>query len=488
MKHARYITRLDPIDFSGKGFAVTCPDAVIRIRVQDYITEHGGILTQNKPDYVIYTPGQAQLTQGLTAVYLTAIQFWMAARELDRIQRHEWVEASLAFLASDSPFSQGEEEKILWYIRDNREKIVTAMIQENVTEAIEGYLARRREVLPGAFSRIAESGDFEDQILLDLIDELIEKASGLEKHEAKAWLLEYKRTHLSGEFVETTQQADMEKEMGFRERNEYDWLKLLSFTTEEDGVHISDYKGSDDLVFVPDEIAGKSVTSIHIRNFFADSRNLQFYWQRPAMLDSPVDMDALQKADVGDVVCFGRYPQTKAAEMEPIQWKVLKKEGSRLLVISCLCLDKAPYHQDIEKTDWENCHLRRWFNGPFYQLAFTPGEQAMIPEVTVVTAPNEKYGTPGGSNTQDRIFALSSAEAGALFPSDESRIGYTTAYHQVQGYYFGGKINCWWLRTPGVDEEFVTLIGNSGSIGTYGYRVDNNEYAARPAMWIDIGG
>lgn len=488
MKHARYTTKLNPIDFVGKGFAVTCPDVVIRIRVQDYVTEHGGILTQNEPDYVIYTPGQAQLPQGLAAVYLTPIQFWMAARELDRIQRHEWVEASLAFLASDSPFNVAQEEKILWYIRDNREKIVTEMIRENVTEAVEGYLARRRAVLPEAFVRVAESGDFEDQILLDLIDELIEKASVLQKHETKAWLLEYKRTHLSGEFVEKTQQADMEKEMGFRERNEYDWLKLFSFTNDENGIHISGYIGNDDLVFIPDEIARKCVTSIHIRNFFADKRNLQFYWQRPAMLESPVDLEALQKAQVGDIVRFGRYPQTKAADMEPIEWKVLKKEGSRLLVISCLCLDKAPYHMDVENVDWESCHLRRWFNGPFYQLAFTPEEQAQIAEVTVVTAPNEKYGTSGGRNTQDYVFALSSSEAQELFPSDESRIGYTTAYHQVQGYYFGGKFNCWWLRTPGVEHEFVTLVGNSGSVGTYGYRVDNNEYAARPAMWIETGG
>lgn len=288
--------------------------------------------------------------------------------------------------------------------------------------------------------------------------------------------------------MEQTRQAEMEKEMGFRERNEYDWLKLFRFTNDENGIHISGYTGSDDLVFVPDEIAGKPVTSIHIRNFFADKRNLQFYWQRPAELESPVDMDALRQAQVGDTIRFGRYPQTKAAEMLPIEWKVLKKEGSRLLVISCLCLDKAPYHWDQETIDWENCHLRKWFNGPFYQLAFTPEEQAMIPEVTLEPPHNEKYRTAYACPTQDRIFALSSAEAAELFACDADRIGYTTFYHQVQGYYFGGRFNCWWLRTPGVDMEFVTLIGNSGSIGTYGYRVDNNEYAARPAMWIETGG
>ena len=75
-----------------------------------------------------------------------------------------------------------------------------------------------------------------------------------------------------------------------------------------------------------------------------------------------------------------------------------------------------------------------------------------------------------------------------LFAKDADRVGYTSMYHQVRGYFFGGKINCWWLRTPGVQADHVTLISNSGTIGTYGYRVDNNEYSARPAMWIQIGG
>ena len=485
MKQARYTTRLDAIDFPGKKFLVTCPDVVIRNAVADYLTDRGGILSVDSPDYLIYTPGHLEETAPTAAIRLTAIQFWLAARALDRIQRHEWVEASLAFLGADSPFSPAEEEKILWYIRDNRDKVVDEMLRMSATESIAGFLDRRRQVLPEAFTRIGDS--FDDQILLDLVDELIEKATALEKHEVKAFLLEYKQANLSGEFVEEVQQADMEKELGFQERNEYDWMKLFTYTTEEDGIHISGYTGTDELVFIPETIAGKPVTTIHVRNFFTDDRQLQFYWQRPAFLDSPMDMAALHSAQVGDSVFFGRYPQTKSASMEPIEWKVLKREGSRLLVVSALCLDKAPFHWDPERIDWEHCQLRRWFNGPFYQLAFTPEEQALIPEVPLPPEPNEKYKTVYANATQDRIFALSSAEAAALFPDDAARIGYTTAYHQVQGYYFGGKINCWWLRTPGVDMDFVTLIGNSGSIGTYGYRVDNNEYAARPAMWIETG-
>ena len=486
MKHARYTTPLAPIVFPGKRFRVTCPDVVIANRVVDYLTEQGGILSVERPDYLIYSAGHLDPAEISNAVCLTPIQFWMAARELDRIQLHEWVEASLAYLGSDSAFTREQEDKILWYIRDNREKIVDEMLHMGVTEAIEGYLARRRQVLPETFAKIG--GDFDQQILLDLIDELIGKASRMEKHTVMAWLLEYKQSHLSGAFVEETQQADLEKEMGFRDRNEYDWMKLFTYVTEEDGIRIVNYIGTDELVFIPDTIAGKDVISVHVRNFFADERNLQFYWQRPAYLDSPVDREALSKARPGDIVRFGRYPQTKGSHMEPIEWRVLKREGSRLLAVSTLCLDKAPYHNTPDKIDWEHCHLRRWLNGPFWQLAFTPEEQEMIPEVVLDPEPNGKYKTAYANPTRDRVFVLSAGEAASLFASDADRVGRTTAYHQVQGYYFGGKINCWWLRTPGVDMEFAALVGNSGSIGTYGYQVDNNEYAARPALWIEIGG
>ena len=487
MKHARYTAHLEPIAFPGKKFYVCCADPVIRMQVEDHITAQGGILSVNAPDYAVYNTNE-EMPADKNCVMLTYIQFWMASSELDRIQKHEWVEASIAYLGSDSVFTQTQEQKILWYIRDNRETIITRMLTENITEAVEGYLTRRRLVLPEAFEKIAESGAFEDQILLDLIDELIEQASKMDRHELTAWLLDYKQTHLSGDFVEEIQQLDMEKELGFRDRNEYDWMKLFSFTNDENGIHISEYKGTDELVFIPDMIAGKDVTSIHIRNFFAEKRNLQFFWQRPEYLGSSFNMDALRNAETGDTVCFGRYPQTKAADMNPIEWLVLKKDDKRLLVISCLCLDKLSYQKEYEGTDWENCDLRRWLNGPFYQLCFTPEEQDMIPKVTLPNLPNEKYKTSGGRDTADHVFALTSGEASALFPSDESRIGRTTAYHQVQGYFYGGLFNCWWLRTPGVEHEFVTLVGNSGSVGLYGERVDNNEYAVRPAMWIEIGG
>lgn len=476
MSRAHYSDTIGPISFAGKTFSVLYPDAVIRQRIEGYVLEHGGVLSHQAPDYRVGENG------------LTPVQFWIGAKEYDRLQRNERLEEALIFLSSDTPFSGRERENVLWYIREYREEIIGKILEQNLTDALAGFLTHYPETLPGDYTNILLPGQYEDRILLDLTDELISKTTAAGKHELKAWVLEYRQKTFPDSFVESTEQEKIDKELGFLEQNEYDWLKLFSFTYEEDGVHIDRYKGDDPFVFIPDEIAGKPVTSVAVRNFYGCDEGMQFAWQRPDSLCPAIDREKLGAAEVGETIEFGLYPVDKSGNTAPIEWIVLKKEGTRLLVITKMCIDKSAYHSDMLPIGWENCHLRRWLGGPFLQLAFTGEEQAMIPEVELPNEPNPKYKTGGGAATRDRIFALSLQEAGGLFPSDESRLGYTTLYAQSRGYYFGGKINCWWLRGPGADESLAALVGNSGSLGTYGYRVDNGEYAIRPAMWIDFGG
>lgn len=476
MSSPHYYNTIPPIAFAGKTFLVRYPDAVIRGRIESHILEHGGALAVQGADYLVGESG------------MTPVQFWIGAGEYDRLQKNERLEEALVFLSSETPFTDRERENVLWYIRENREEIISKILEENLIDTLRGYLTSYHEVLPRDYTNILQEGQYQDQILLDLVDELIERTSQAQKHELKAWLLEYKKNIFPESFVESSEQDKLDKELGFLEQNEYDWLKLFSFTYEDDGVHILDYKGQDPMVFVPDEIGGRPVTSIGARSFFAREQIMGFAWQRPAHLEPAIDRAALAAAEVGDIIQFGLYPENKSSDSRPLEWQVLKKEGTRLLVITRRCIDKIPYHRDPVPIDWENCDLRWWFNVPFFQLTFTPEEQAMIPAVSIPNGPNPKYKTPGGKDTTDHVFALTLEEAGALFDSDSARIGYTTLYAQSRGYYFGGQINCWWLRGPGVSTEFAALVGNSGSLGTYGYRVDQNEYAVRPAMWIDFGG
>ena len=470
-----YTTKIEPFRFVGQTFCVRCADGVIRMRIEQYVTDHGGSLSIHNPDFLIGEGG------------LTPVQFWIGAGEYDLLQRDQRMEEVMIFLSSETVFSARERENVLWYIRENREQVISKILEENLIDALAGFLAGYRETLPGDYT-ILQRGQYEERILLDLTDDLIGRADVAGKHELKAWLLDYKKKTFPEQFVDDVEQDKLDKELGFTEQNEYDWLKLFSFTYEEEGVHIDRYKGDDPFIFIPEAIDGNIVTSVAVRNFYGCDESWQFAWQRHESLIPPIDRQMLSRAQVGDTIEFGLYPLDKAAKTAPMEWTVLKKEENRILVITKMIIDKSAYHNDYEGSDWAHCQLRRWLNGPFYQLAFTPEEQAMIPEVELPNEPNPKYRTPCGADTRDRVFALSLQEAGELFPDDESRLGYTTLYAQSRGYYFGGTINCWWLRSLGADRELAALVGNSGSLGTYGYRADNAEYAIRPAMWIDFGG
>ena len=396
------------------------------------------------------------------------------------------MEEVLIFLSSDTVFTPVETENICWYIRENRDAVIAKILEENLTAALRGFLNNYHNTLPGDFA-VLQSDDYRQQILLDLTAELMERTDAAGRHELTAWLLEYRKNTFSDTFVEEVEQDRLDKELGLADQNEYDWLKLFSFVYEADGVHIDRYKGSDPFVFIPDAIDGNPVTSVAIRNFYGEE-NRQYAWQRPAHLMGQVDRDALAAANVGDTVTFGLYPVDKSGNTAPMEWTVLQKEDNRLLVITSKIIDKSAYHSVSENLSWATSDLRAWLNGPFYQLAFTQEEQAMIPVVTLEPTTNPKYRTCNGVETMDRIFVLSLEEAGTLFPDDPSRLGYTTLYAQSRGYYFGGSINCWWLRDLGASPSLAALVGNSGSLGTYGYRADNGEYAIRPAMWIDLGG
>ena len=471
-----YVLKIAPFVYEDSTFLITCRDAVVKMRIEQHITQQGGTLVALSPRYIVGENG------------MSPVQFWIGAGQYDLLQNRDRLEEALIFLSSETPFPDHELEKIYWYIRENRDQVIDKIFADNLTETLAGFLNHYHQVLPQDYTAILQPGQYENQILLDLVGELVDRADNQGNHELKAWLMEYRQVTFPDSFVEEMEQEKLDKELGFAEQNEYDWLKLFSFTYEEDGVHIDRYKGEDPFVFIPDSIEGKPVTSVGIRNFYGYDESFQYAWQRPVHLEPIVDQAALMAAQVGDIVEFGLYPLDKSGNTAPIRWRVLKREENRILVITEKIIDKAAYHTDAESIDWASCHLRRWLNGPFLSLAFTPEEQAMIPEVELPDLPNPKYKCGGGASTFDRIFNLSLQEAAELFPNDPSRIGYTTLYAQSRGYYFGGQINCWWLRGQGASRELAALVGNSGSLGTYGYRPDNGEYAIRPAMWIQIGG
>ena len=200
-------------------------------------------------------------------------------------------------------------------------------------------------------------------------------------------------------------------------------------------------------------------------------------------------------ANVGDIISFGGY-----------DWIVLDVRDGRTLVISERLLEHRAYYDGFDIT-WEESDLRKYLNGEFYN-SFSAADRAMIAQVTNVNPDNPWYGTPGGANTQDRIFLLSIDEVLRYFvdsrylgnqnrPYDDMSF-YIDAYDSAIKTRCLGLDNCpndygclsLTLRSPGFSSHFFADVFHingcyNNSLSFSGFKFISNVHGFRPAIWIN---
>jgi hypothetical protein len=207
-----------------------------------------------------------------------------------------------------------------------------------------------------------------------------------------------------------------------------------------------------------------------------------------------VNTGKFSDAGVGDTITFGRYEQDNNTSngKEEIEWRVLAKEGNKILVISEKAIDCQQYNTEYTEVTWETCTLRKWLNETFFKEAFSADEQKMIPETKVTADANPSYSTSPGNDTTDRVFLLSITEAEKYFGSNDDRMCVPTKHAIENGawtsisYKKDGEATCWWwLRSPGYDSYDTANVDDVGYIYYSGGSVDNSDGCARPALWIE---
>ncbi len=210
----------------------------------------------------------------------------------------------------------------------------------------------------------------------------------------------------------------------------------------------------------------------------------------------------LSSLEQGDTFLFGSYEQDGDLSdgNEPIEWVVLSKTKSEVLVMSKYALDIVSYHNktDCYNLTWEKCTLRKWLNSIFIKRALNKTEQKMIKTTAL-----ENYDTKGGRDTKDKVFLLSmfqltntdygfwKMDKNVCF--DEARRCAATAYAgnistPDFGTYLYGLLTAdyekpcsYYTRTPGY------AINDTGEItDAYVMNLIRPEgfNAVRPAMWI----
>lgn len=198
---------------------------------------------------------------------------------------------------------------------------------------------------------------------------------------------------------------------------------------------------------------------------------------------------------VGQTVTFGNYEQDNITSNgeEPLEWIVLEMRNNTALIITKYGIDNPPFNNSKTDTTWANSNLRQWMNNKFYNKAFSSQEKEAILEANVSSENSLKWGTKGGSSTQDKIFALSESETNKYFTSNSDRQTLATSYAESNGatvstdFFINGQgTTWWWLRNPGSHANEASYISGKGSIAVYGAEVNSSHVCARPAMWVAI--
>lgn len=215
--------------------------------------------------------------------------------------------------------------------------------------------------------------------------------------------------------------------------------------------------------------------------------NMQTVVKEPKTLKTKCEPISKQfaTANVGDYIKFGRYIQEDSIP-DDIEWRVLAKEGSKLLLISKFGLDRQSFHHVLENVTWEKCALRTWLNTDFIKTAFNLSEYNMIANSRIKATKNPNYNTSAGIDTWDKVFLLSMEEVEKYFSSTKDMECKPTTYAKKQGAYTSLGNCWWWLRTPGVNASNITFVRAFGGIEFWGCFATDYITAVRPAMWIDL--
>ena len=206
------------------------------------------------------------------------------------------------------------------------------------------------------------------------------------------------------------------------------------------------------------------------------------------------------KVKKGDTIKFGTYEQDYPVNgKDPIEWVVLDKTNSEILVMSKYALDCLPYNHWNSSVQWKKSSLREWLNEKFINAAFNKTEKSMIRKTTVSNKGNPVYGTSGGEDTKDKVFLLSVEEVlnksygfdSDYEANDINRRCAPTKYAVVQGVYqmkdadkahstADNKATCeWLLRSPGYNHISIASVSVNGDIVSAGF-----DLGVRPAIKI----
>lgn len=199
---------------------------------------------------------------------------------------------------------------------------------------------------------------------------------------------------------------------------------------------------------------------------------------------------------------------------EPIKWRVLEVSNGQALLLADKVLDNQKYNKNYVNVTWETSSIRSWLNGQgalfnqpgidytrnnFINTAFSENEQKNILVTNVINDNNIDNGTAGGNDTFDRIFLLAESQiytekngfAMKYNVRDEARRSQCSSYAFAMGCWkttetpYKGNVQ-WWLRSPGMSENYAVEVYEYGWVSYLGNNVDRSYDGVRPALHLNL--
>lgn len=207
----------------------------------------------------------------------------------------------------------------------------------------------------------------------------------------------------------------------------------------------------------------------------------------------------LEYAQPGQVISLGRFEQDgdESNGKEEIFWLVMERNDQTMTLMSLYCLDSMTYHNEDGDVTWEQSNIRSYLNDPFLNEAFDDSEQALILETLIKNSDNPNFGTPGGSDTHDKVYLPSLEEIMSWYDIPEP---IETVYGDL--YAVASKATMdkgvwlempdsyrcwWWLRSPGGSSSNACEVGSYGYFSINGSNTYLNARGVRPVIQVSVG-
>lgn len=218
------------------------------------------------------------------------------------------------------------------------------------------------------------------------------------------------------------------------------------------------------------------------------------YWDKNESVASLLEKyrTMLSGLSQGDRIEFGTYKLCSTSKFQRnsvkkhIIWNVLRRDNSKLLLLSEYCLDWETFsgaHPDycISKgynpNDWNHSEIRKLLNTEYLNSWFTAEEQEFL-------AGDRWSDTDSGNKTgKDMLFLPDIKELPTDFDG-QARIMYAEKDDENDEIILIEDFHSWWLRTPGSEPEMVRYFESNGCLTEW--FADSDEFGIRPCLWLDM--